>query len=87
MTSYCPQCLQKFEQKNPEHEFCTPRCETHFHYEQRVWNECPKGSKAHMESSGLPQSFGCETLSDGSDEDRSEPDAYAALLRTRTRYY
>lgn len=86
MTSYCAQCLQKFEQAFDAQEFCTSRCRADHHEAVRVWKET-KGKEPHYPSSGLPQPFGCETLSDGCDEDRSEPDAYAALLRTRTRYY
>jgi hypothetical protein len=68
MTSFCAQCLKKFEQTNAGQEFCVPKCreaylkelKTERSYKRRAYRE-------NTPTSGLPQGLGRPYLSDSPD--------------------
>lgn len=86
MTSICPQCLQKFEQKRSAQEFCKPECRKAYLqelYTERSYKRI-KLREAPPPSLGLPQGLGITTLSDGCDADDVLQSLTTRLFRRKT---
>jgi hypothetical protein len=68
MTSYCAQCLVKFEQTSNGQEFCVPKCREAYLKELKTERSYKRVTlRSHLPTSGLPQGLGLPFLSDQPD--------------------